>query len=123
MLRLSKLEEDILDKLWLLEKAFPKVLITYLSKPVPPYNTVLSSIRKLEKLGYVGFKKYGKSHEYFPILKKEEYGKTLFKKLYNLMGSSNEALLSYFMKEEKIDIDELERMIKKMKKASKNNKL
>ncbi len=117
MIRLSKLEEDILDKLWQLEKAFPKVLITYLKKPVPPYNTVLSSIRKLEKLGYVGYKKYGKSHEYYPILKKEEYSKSLFKKLFHdLMGGSNEAMLSYFMKEEKIDIEELEKLVKKMKK-------
>jgi len=117
MIRLSKLEEDILNKLWKLERAFPKVLITYLKKPVPPYNTVLSSIRKLEKLGYVGYKKYGKSHEYYPILKKEEYSKSLFKKLfYELLDGSNETMLSYFMKEEKINIEEIEELIRKMKK-------
>jgi predicted transcriptional regulator len=120
MIRLSKLEEDILNKLWMLEKAFPKVLISHLEKPIPPYNTVLSSIRKLEKLDFIGYTKYGKSHEYFPILKKEEYSKSLFKKLFHdLMDSSNEALLSYFMKEEKIDINELERLVKKMKNKSK----
>ena len=117
MIRLSKLEEDILNKLWKLERAFPKVLITYLKKPVPPYNTVLSSIRKLEKLGYVGYKKYGKSHEYYPILKKEEYSKSLFKKLFHeLLDGSNETMLSYFMKEEKINIEEMEELIRKMKK-------
>lgn len=120
MIRLSRLEEDILNKLWKLEKAFPKVLITYLKKPVPPYNTVLSVIRKLEKLGFIGYKKYGKSHEYFPILKKEEYSKSLFQKLFHeLMDGSNETMLSYFMKEEKIDIKELEKIIKKMKKDKK----
>ena len=117
MIRLSKLEEDILNKLWKLERAFPKVLITYMKKPVPPYNTVLSSIRKLEKLGYVGYKKYGKSHEYYPILKKEEYSKSLFKKLFHeLLDGSNETMLSYFMKEEKINIEEMEELIRKMKK-------
>lgn len=122
MIRLSKLEEDIMNKLWKLEKAFPKVLITYLKKPVPPYNTVLSVIRKLEKLGFVGYNKYGKSHEYFPILKKEEYSKSLFQKLFHeLMDGSNETMLSYFMKEEKIDIKELEDIIKKMKKNKNNN--
>lgn len=120
MIRLSKLEEDILNKLWKLEKAFPKVLITYLEKPVPPYNTVLSAIRKLEKMGYVGHKKYGRSHEYYPVLKKEEYSKSLFKKLFHdLMDSSQETLLSYFMKEEKIDIKEMEKIIKQMKKRRK----
>ena len=117
MIRLNKLEEEILDQLWTLGKAFPNVLISHLEEPVPPYNTVLSTIRKLEKLGYVGFTKYGKSHEYYPILKKEEYRKSLFKKLFNdLFDSSNEAMLAYFVKSEKIDIEELESIIDKIKK-------
>ncbi len=121
MIRLTKLEEDILNKLWELGKAFPKVLITYLNEPDLPYNTVLSTIRKLEKLGYVGYKKYGKSHEYFPILKKEEYSKSLFKKVFHdLMDGSNEAMLSFFINTEKIDIDELETLVKKMRNKNQN---
>lgn len=117
MIRLSKLEEDILNKLWDLGKAFPKVLIEHMKKPVPPYNTVLSSIRKLEKLGYIAFKKYGKSHEYYPMLKKEAYSQSIFKKLFkDLLGGSNEAMLSYFMKSEDIDIKELEALVDKIKK-------
>ncbi len=116
MIRLSRLEEDIMDTLWKLEKAFPKVLITYLSKPIPPYNTVLSSIRKLEKLGYVGYTRYGKSHEYYPILKKEEYSQSLFKKLFHdLVGGSKETLVSYFLKAEDMNITELEEIIEKLK--------
>ena len=110
------MEEAILDKLWELEKAFPKVLIAHLPKPVPPYNTVLSSIRKLEKQGYIGYHVYGKSHEYYPILKREEYGRSLFKKLYrDVLQGSNLGLLSYFMKEENVDIAELEAMINELK--------
>lgn len=116
MIRLSKLEEEIMDKLWELEKAFPKVLLTHLSQPMPPYNTVLSVIRKMEKEGYIGYTKYGKSHEYYPILKKEEYGRSLFKKLYrDVLDGSNVGLLSYFMKEENVDINELEKLVKQLK--------
>lgn len=119
MIRLSRLEEEILDRLWDLEKAFPKVLIAHLSDPIPPYNTVLSSIRKLEKMNYVGYNKYGKSHEYYPILKRSEYGRSLFKKFFrDVLGGSNEGLLSYFMKEENIDIKELQNIVEKLKKEA-----
>jgi predicted transcriptional regulator len=117
MIRLSKLEEEILDVLWKLNKAFPKVLITYLKEPKPPYNTILSAIRKLEKDGYIGFNKYGKSHEYYPILKKEEYSKSLFQKLFHdIVGGSKQSLVSYFMKSENINIEELENIIEQLKK-------
>ena len=117
MIRLSNLEEEILDTLWELDKAFPKVLITHLSDPAPPYNTILSVIRKLERQGYIGFKKYGKSHEYFPILKKHEYGQSLFKKLYrDVLKGSSTGLLSYFMKEENINLKELEALVDQLKK-------
>lgn len=116
MIRLSKLEEDILNVLWELDRAFPKVLIEHLTQPVPPYNTVLSTVRKMEKKGYVGYQKYGKTHEYYPILQKEQYTSSLLKKAYrDLMGASKEGMLSYFVKEEKIDIDELEEMVRKLK--------
>lgn len=116
MIRLSKLEEELLNVLWSLGRAFPKVIISKLKKPTPPYNTVLSVIRKLEKQGFIGFEKYGKSHEYFPILKKEEYSHSLLKKVFHdLMGGSKEGLLSYFIKEENVDIKELEALVSELK--------
>ncbi len=122
MIRLTKLEEEILDRLWDLEKAFPKVLITHLSQPTPPYNTILSVIRKMERNGYIGFERYGKSHEYYPILKKEEYGRSLFKKVYHdVLGGSNIGLLSYFLKEENVDIEELESLIQQLKEKENDN--
>jgi BlaI family transcriptional regulator, penicillinase repressor len=116
MIRLNDLEEQILDVLWELEAAFPKAIMERLQKPIPPYNTILSAIRKLEKEGHIGFNIYGKSHEYYPILAKEEYCRSLFKKLFHdILDGSKTELLSYFMKEEKINIKELEKIIDKIK--------
>jgi predicted transcriptional regulator len=124
MIRLSKLEEEILNKLWELERAFPKVLISHLSDPKPPYNTILSVIRKLEKEGHIGFKKYGKSHEYFPITNRADYGKSLFKKLYHdVLQGSNSSLLSYFLKEENVDLEELQELIDQLKAKEDGSKL
>lgn len=117
MIRLSKLEEQIMDALWELGKAFPKVLLEYIEQPTPPYNTVLSTIRKLEQKGYVGYEKYGKSHEYFPILEKGEYTQSLFKKMFHdLMQGSPETMVSYFAKDDPKGLEKLEAIIEKMKK-------
>lgn len=113
MIRLSKLEEQIMDTLWDLQKAFPKVILSEMEQPTPPYNTVLSAIRKLEKHGYVGYEKYGKSHQYYPILKKEQYAKSLFKKLFvDLMDRSPSAIVSYFADGSKEDMDLLKKALK-----------
>lgn len=116
MIRLTKLEEQILDVLWNMEKAFPKDIIDHLPENEIPYNTILSSIRKLEKKGYIGFTRYGKAHQYYPILEKKEYSQSLFKKLYNgLLDRSSVGLLSHFMQEENIDIEELEKIVQQIR--------
>lgn len=119
MIRLSKLEEQIMDTIWELGKAFPKVILSKMKQPTPPYNTVLSAIRKLEKLGHLGFEKYGKSHEYYPILKKEEYTRSLFKKLFfELMDSSPEKMVSYFSDSNQEELNKLQNAIEELKKKN-----
>jgi len=116
MIRLSKLEEQIMDTIWDLGKAFPKVIVSKMSQPTPPYNTVLSAIRKLEKQGHIGFEKYGKSHEYFPLLKKEDYTRSLFTKLFHeLMESSPEKMVSYFSDSTQEELNKLQDAIENLK--------
>ncbi|MGK0390377.1 MAG: BlaI family penicillinase repressor [Maribacter sp.] len=55
-------EEEIMNILWKLKKAFAKEILAKISLPVPPYNTALSMIRKLEKNGFVDHYTIGKSH-------------------------------------------------------------
>jgi BlaI family transcriptional regulator, penicillinase repressor len=116
MIRLNELEEKIMDALWQLGSAFPKDVMAKIDDPELPYNTVLSAIRKLEKDGLVGHEVFGKFHEYYPITQKEEYGKSLFNKLYHdILQGSKMDLLSYFMKEEKVNVKELEKLLEKIK--------
>jgi len=113
---LNPLEEEIMTIIWRLRKAFPKEVFAYLDEPIPPYNTVLSTIRKLEKEGWLGFTVFGRSHQYFPIIEKEAFNKSVFSKLYKqFMGGNINLLLSYFMDEENIDIEELEKIVKSLK--------
>jgi len=118
--KLTDREEEIMQIIWKLGKAFPKEIMEYLTKPTPPYNTILSMIRKLESNGWLSFKKFGKSHQYFPLVQKNEYSQSLFSKLYkDYLGGSKEMLLSYFMNEENVDVAELEKLVKELKKAKK----
>ena len=116
MEELTKAEERIMQVLWKLQKAFVKDIIDELEEePKPPYNTISSIVRLLEKKGYVGYKAYGKTYEYFPALSKEEYTKTSFTKLVSgYFESSPKRLLSYILREESLseeDIAEMKRMI------------
>lgn len=113
---LNALEEQIMEIFWKLGKAFPKEIIAYLGEPQPPYNTVLSTIRKLEKDGWLAYRIFGKSHQYYPIIEKKQFNKSVFSKFFRqYLGGDRSKLLSYFMEEEDIDLKELEQLVKSLK--------
>ena len=117
MYLLKPREEEIMEILWTLGKGFLKEILPKLKSPVPPYNTILSMIRKLEKEGYVGFEVFGKSHQYHPIISKKEYKRIAFKSVFKRQfDNSPEALFSFFIKEENVNIEELETLLKNLKK-------
>jgi BlaI family penicillinase repressor len=118
MEELTKAEERIMQVLWKLQTAFVKDIIDELEEePKPPYNTISSIVRLLEKKGYVSYKAYGKTYEYFPAISKEDYTKTTFSKLFSgYFDNSSTSLLSFMVKEEKLgksDIEELKALINK----------
>lgn len=118
MEELTKAEERIMQVLWKLQNAFVKDIIDELDdEPKPPYNTISSIVRLLEKKGYVSYKAYGKTYEYFPAISKEDYTKTTFSKMFSgYFDNSPSSLLSFMVKEEKLseaDIEELKALINK----------
>lgn len=118
MEELTKAEERIMQIIWKLRKAFVKDIIAEMDEePKPPYNTISSILRLLVKKGYVSYKAYGKTYEYFPSVSKEEYTKTTFSKLFSgYFDSSPASLFSFMVKKEKLskeDIEELKALINK----------
>ena len=114
---LTKAEEQIMQVLWKIEKGFIKNILDELPEPKPAYNTVSTIVRILEKKNFVGYKNYGKAHEYFPQISKAEYTKfSTGNLLESYFNDSPKSLLSFFIKEKKIDLNELEDIIKTMKK-------
>jgi len=113
MKELTKAEEQVMQILWQIKKGFVKDILEKMTDPKPAYNTVSTIVRILEKKGFVGYKAYGKTHEYYPLVAKSEYShyylKTFMK---NYFGGSFKNLVSFFAKENDMDIHEFEQMMK-----------
>jgi BlaI family transcriptional regulator, penicillinase repressor len=78
---LTKAEDQVMQILWKLEKAFVKDIVEEMPNPKPAYNTVSTIVRILETKGFVNHKAYGKTHEYFPTITKEKYTKLVYQVL------------------------------------------
>ncbi len=109
MKELAKAEEEVMQYLWKLKKAFVKEIIAEMPEPKPAYNTVSTIIRILEKKGFAGHKAYGKTHLYYPLITKDEYSRRFMKNFVNkYFGSSYKRLVSFFAEEEDLSLSELE---------------
>jgi predicted transcriptional regulator len=118
---LTKAEEQIMQVLWQLEKAFVKEVIDELPEPKPAYNTVSTIIRILETKGFIDHEAFGKSHRYFPVVGREEYKSFATEKLMSsYFGNSVENIVSFFVKKEKIDLKEADEIIKLIEKHKNN---
>ena len=106
---LTKAEEQIMQILWNIDKGFIHDILDHFPEPKPAYNTVSTIVRILEKKGFINHYSYGKSHEYYPLISKKDYTRKFFKNfLSNYFSNSHKELVSFFTKNENLDIKELE---------------
>jgi BlaI family penicillinase repressor len=113
---LTRAEDQVMQLLWKLNKAFVKDIIEQMPDPKPAYNTVSTIIRILETKGFVGHKAYGKTHEYFPLITKERYTKFYLNNLIKgYFDGSFPNLVSFFAKENKLDLREVEKLLEELK--------
>ena len=114
---LTKAEDQVMQILWMLKKAFVKDIIEHMPEPKPAYNTVSTIVRILETKGFIGHKAYGKTHEYFPLITKDKYTKFYLNNLIaGYFNGSFQNLVSFFAKENKVDANDLEKLLNEIKK-------
>jgi BlaI family transcriptional regulator, penicillinase repressor len=117
MKTLTKAEEQIMQVIWQLERAFVKEIITELPEPKPAYNTVSTVVRILESKGVLDHESFGKSHRYFPTMSKEEYTRSSMNSLVeNYFDGSFSEVVSFFVKENKLDLNELNDILETIQK-------
>ncbi|MDA0194437.1 MAG: BlaI/MecI/CopY family transcriptional regulator [Bacteroidetes bacterium] len=116
MKELTKAEEEIMQILWQLDSAFVKDIITKLPEPKPAYNTVSTVVRILQQKGFVGYETHGKSHKYHPLITKDVYTKAFMKGFVKrYFSGSYQEMVSFFAKEDKLSLNELEQLLKELK--------
>lgn len=121
MEKLTRKEEEAMKILWKAKKGFINELLVLYKDPKPHYNTLSTLIRGLETKGFVKHKAYGKNHEYYPAVAKEEYRKSFMKGVVSdYFGSSYKNVVSFFIDEKKISTSELKEIIKIIEKGKKD---
>lgn len=117
MQKLTNKEEEIMHILWKLKKAFVKEIMAEITEEQPHYNTLSTIVRNLEEKGYVSHTAYGNTHQYFPVVKIEDYRKQFMNTaIENYFGSSYKNMVSFFAKEEKISAEELREILELIEK-------
>lgn len=119
MVTLTKAEEKIMKILWGIEKGFIKDILDHYPGRKPPYNSVSTIVRVLVQKKIVGFKVYGNSHQYYPLISKKEYSKgqlsRLVKDYYN---NSLTQVVNFFTESKDLnekELDEAMKMLEELK--------
>lgn len=113
MKELTKAEEQVMQFLWELDKGFLKDIVEKFPEPRPAYTTVSTVIRVLVGKGFIGFNAFGKIHQYFPQITKEEYFRNRFQQhLKDYFNGSVSSFASFFANDHELDLTELEKIRK-----------
>ncbi|WP_339755817.1 BlaI/MecI/CopY family transcriptional regulator [uncultured Winogradskyella sp.] len=108
-MQLSKTEEQLMQHLWKLEKAFMKDLLDIYPEPKPATTTVATLLKRMIGKGFVDYKTYGKSREYFPLVKKEDYfSKHVNGLIKTFFNDSASQFASFFTRKTDLTKEELE---------------
>ena len=116
MRELTRAEEEVMQVLWKIKKGFVKEILEHFDEPKPAYNTIITIVRILQDKRFVSHKAYGRTHEYFPLISKDEYSKMHLKTFVkDYFSNSFEKMVSFFAREKGITIREMEEIMKIMK--------
>ncbi|MEO9569620.1 MAG: BlaI/MecI/CopY family transcriptional regulator [Polaribacter sp.] len=113
MIQLSKTEEQLMQYLWKREKAFMKDLLEDFPEPKPATTTVATLLKRITDKGFIGYNLFGKSREYYPIIKKTDYfSKHVNGLIKNFFNDSASQFASFFTTETNLSTEELENLKK-----------
>ncbi len=106
--------------LWNLGEANVAGIIDQFSEPKPAFTTVSTVVRILESKYFVGYRKEGRGHIYFPVIEKETYSNQSINKLMqNYFHGSFKSMVSFFVKNNEVSTKELEEILEQINKNPK----
>lgn len=112
MKRLTAKEEEIMRIFWENGPTFVRELLAYYEEPKPHYNTVSTLVRGLEEKGFVGYKAYGNTYQYYALVSEKDYKSSALKEVISqYYDNSYVNVVSSFIEEEGMSVDELKALI------------
>ena len=117
---LTPQEEEAMLIIWRLKKAFVKDILEQYPEPPPPYTTLASTVKNLERKGYVKSRRYGNTYEYTPVVGEKDYKKQFMSNFVrDFFCNSYSELVSFYAREQHISADELKEIIRLIEKKEK----
>lgn len=110
-MKLSKSEEQLMQYLWELGKAFLNDLLEKYPEPKPASSTVATLLKRMRDKEYIDYEQMGRSRRYYPLVEKSDYFSqyinSLIKKYFN---DSPSTFASFFTQETDLSDEELEEL-------------
>jgi len=113
MQKLTSQEEEAMLIIWRLGQGFVKDVLEHYPEPRPPYTTLASTVKNLERKGYLKSRLYGNTYEYTSVIGEKEYKKQFMSGFVrNYFCNSYSELVTFFAREQHISADELKKIIR-----------
>lgn len=114
--QLTKAEEQIMQYLWILKKAFLKDILELFPQPKPHTNTVSTILKVLKDKDFVDYEVFGRQHQYFPLISKEKYsGKSIKNIVTDYFEGSYKDAVSYLVEKKELSVSDLELLLNELK--------
>ena len=122
MKSLTKAEEQLMQVLWKLKQGFLKDIVENSPDPKPHPNTIATILKILVEKGFVEYDVQGRNNVYRPKISKGEYGKKTINNLVKgYFEGSAAKLVSQFVSDNKLTIEELEALLEQIRSSKNNN--
>lgn len=120
MKRLTTREEEIMRMFWENGPMFVRELLAYYDEPKPHYNTVSTLVRGLEEKGFVAYKAYGNTYQYYAVISEKQYKRSALNEVISqYYNNSYTTVVSSFIEEEGLAIEDLKALIKQIEQGRK----
>jgi len=108
---LTNAEEQIMKLLWKLDKAFMRDLLNEFPDPKPAPTTVVTLLKRMIDKGFVSYRQYGNSREYYPLIRKADYFSDHFNGLIrDFFNDSPVQFASFFTNETGLSKEQLQEL-------------
>lgn len=118
--RLTQKEEEVMNIIWQKGDVFIRDIVSQMPDPKPSYNTVATQVRFLEEKKFLIRKPMANSFIYTTAISEKEYRgsavRAVVAKYYN---NSYASMVSQFVEEEKLNLDELKALISQIERQKK----